>query len=282
MHKQVPIMPRSWRPSSRSAPAASDADLAMSASFPPPIAGGDSGDSAFSPRLLRRVAGHAGHNHAGEWPRPPVPRNILYPRTNVPSAHSVLSGDQSPLGPASAPTISRRECWPRLRLTTAGFHGRPPTGCACFLFFPRSVGFGPTASRASGALVSAPSMLCQDQAIPSISSYSAKPCRHNARKTPWRFHSWKYLCTELALPYSLGKAFHWHPVRRTYMIAENTCRGSIGFRPPPGLRLYLCPFFRRRDGIKGATRSHNSSEIVHDLIAPMCYIIKEVALWVNS
>ena len=51
-------------------------------------------------------------------------------------------------------------------------------------FFPRSVGLLPTASWASGALPCVPSMLCHSQAIPSISSYSAKPACHKARKNP--------------------------------------------------------------------------------------------------
>jgi len=110
-----------------------------------------------------------------------------------------------------------------------------------------------------------PSMLCHAQAMPSISSYSAKPRLHILKKTPDRFHWRKYLCTELALPYSRGKAFHWQPVRSTYTIASNTLRLSIGFRPPPGCRLYLRPRWRFGFGISAATRSQRSFDIVHDL-----------------
>jgi hypothetical protein len=51
-------------------------------------------------------------------------------------------------------------------------------------------------------------MLCQRQAIPSISSYSASPAFHIFRKKPSRCQRWKWACTALALPYSLGSAFH--------------------------------------------------------------------------
>src|SRR5512147_2302550 len=70
----------------------------------------------------------------------------------------------------------------------------------------------------------------------------------------------------LALPKrSLGRAFHWQPVRSTYTMASKTWRGSFGLRPAPGLRLYL----RRarwsgRCGISGSTRSQNASETSHD------------------
>jgi hypothetical protein len=124
---------------------------------------------------------------------------------------------------------------------------------------------GPTASTANGAFTIAPSMLCQDQAMCSISSYSASPLRHIFTNTPHPFHWRKYLCTELGLPYSFGSAFHWQPVRSTYTIASNILRGSMGFRPPPGRRLYLRPFGRLGFGIRGAMRSHNASETVHDL-----------------
>jgi len=185
-------------------------------------------------------------------------------------------GVQSPRVSTSAPGVSRRASGLRLRLATAGFHARRRGRCAWFLFFPRSVGFGPTASRASGALTIAPSILCQTHAIPSISSYSARPRRHIRTKTPRRFHVRKYLCTELALPNFSGKAFHWHPVRSTYTIASNTLRGSKGLRPPPGRRLYFRPFGRRAFGIRGATRSHNASDTVHDLIALMNLSIEQI------
>ena len=83
------------------------------------------------------------------------------------------------------------------------------------LFFPLSVGLEPTASAASGSFPWLPSMLCQLHAIPSISSYSASPFFQSLRKKPASAHFRKYAWTLLALPNSLGRAFHWMPVRRT-------------------------------------------------------------------
>jgi hypothetical protein len=116
----------------------------------------------------------------------------------------------------------------------------------------------------------APSMLCQDHAIPSISSYSAKPLRQSFTNTPFLFHSRKYLWTELALPNScLGNAFHWQPVRKTNTMAASTLRGSMAFRPAPARRRYLRLLSRPGFGMSGSARSQNASEIVHDLKAFM-------------
>jgi hypothetical protein len=97
----------------------------------------------------------------------------------------------------------------RLRLTIAGRHARLQGCDACFLFSPRSVGLRPTSSRAIGALIMAPSMLCHCHEIPSISSYSARPARQRERKKPAFIQRVKYPWIELGLPKrSFGKAFH--------------------------------------------------------------------------
>ena len=120
----------------------------------------------------------------------------------------------------------------------------------------------------------APSTLCHFQAMPSNSSYSAKPRCQSRRKKPRRVHVRKYWCTELALPNAaFGSAFHWQPVRKTNTIAAKTFRGDIGFRPPPGLRRYRRPRGRRRFGIKGSTFAHNASETSQVRIAPMPFNI---------
>jgi hypothetical protein len=58
-----------------------------------------------------------------------------------------------------------------------------------FHFFPRSVGFGPTDSCASGASTLVLSPDCHSQAIPSISSYSARPFFQIATNNPALAHS---------------------------------------------------------------------------------------------
>lgn len=196
---------------------------------------------------------------------------------NNPCLHIGVASGSSSLEAASprydlksVPKASHHAFGPRSRLGREGFHLRRRERFALSHFFPRSVGFGPTASRAIGAFTMAPSMLCHDHAIPSISSYSANPLRQSFTKTPFFFHSRKYLCTELALPNSeRGKAFHWQPVRKTYTMASSTLRESMGFRPPPGRRKYLRFMPRRGFEISGLARSQNSSEIVHDLMAFM-------------
>jgi hypothetical protein len=80
--------------------------------------------------------------------------------------------------------VSPHARWPRWRPETAGCHARRPAGCACARFFPRSVGLGTIHCCARGALPLLPSMLCQRQAMPSISSYSASPACQRRRKNP--------------------------------------------------------------------------------------------------
>ena len=255
---------------SQTEPGVCENDSAKKESFPRPIVVADIVDSVSSPGSLHHVGARAEHIAASSSLSP---RAILCSPCLRKDAHACLSGGALPHSSTSAQAVSHRASVLRSRRGTAGFHGRRPARCAWFLFFPRSVGFGPVASSASGAFTIAPSILCQAHAMPSMSSYSARPLRHIFRKTPWRFHSRKYLCTELALPNSRGKAFHWQPVRSTYTMPAKTFRGSIGLRPPPTRRLYLRPLGRLRFGIRGAMRSHRTSDTVHDLIALMCPII---------
>src|SRR6266852_4392657 len=67
---------------------------------------------------------------------------------------------------------------------------------------------------------------------------------------------------ELAAPNdSLGKAFHWIPVRATKTMASRMRRLERGFRPPPLLRRYFFLELRWRSGNKGSTKVQKSSEI---------------------
>jgi len=268
----IPTIPHNLQRVFQTVRVVCDTDSAKNALAQPPICARDIEDS-FSWLLLPHPAvSHAGYiSFHGSLPGP-VALHIPCPHRDAPSAHLLPRAARLPADPRSAQAMPHHASVPRLRLTTAGFHSRRRGDFACSHFFPRSVGFAPTASRAKGALTMAPSMLCHDQAMPSISSYSASPLRQRRMKTSSRFHSKKYLWMELALPNSLfGRAFHWHPVRSTKIIPSNTLRGSIRFRPPPGRRRYLRFFLRFCLGIRDSTRLHNSSDTVHDLIALMTY-----------
>ena len=283
MHRLIPITLHNLQPAFQIGPATSDTDSAMNGLAQPPICEPDIEDSFSWLPLPHPVDSHAGCNASLESiPVPVAPRNP-YPHKDVASAHSSPWAARSPDDPKSIPARPHHVVVPRSRLTTAGFHCRRRADFALSHFFPRSVGFAPTASRAKGALTIAPSMLCHDQAMPSISSYSANPLRQRRANTPWRFHSKKYLWMELELPNSFsGNAFHWHPVRKTKTIPANTLRGSMGLRPPPGFRRYFRFLTRFRLGISGSTRFHSSSDTVHDLMAPMAYIYHERLINVNN
>jgi len=270
MRMPTPIIPQSSMRSSRIARATCGSDSAKSVyARQPSDVPADEGCVA-SPRSLLPFGEHAVRSGEPQWLSVPVRRHSPCQRRDFPSGVPAPGAVPSRSDPMSAPEVSRRGPEHRWRLSTAGFQSRRPADCACCLFFPRSVGFGPTASCARGALTIAPSMLCHAHAIPFISSYSASPFRHSRTNTFLRFHNRKYLWIELALPNrSSGNAFHWHPVRSTYTIPSNTRRGSSGLRPPPGLRRYRRPFSRFRTGINGSTFAHISFDTVQDLIALM-------------
>ena len=279
----IPVIPRSLQQSFQIGPTISGTDSTTNAPVQPPIGGRDNEGFFSWPPTPLRVVLHAGYNSSPGSIPGPVARHNLYPHIDAASVHLFPKDASSPHCPKSAPAMPRHDGSPRLRLMTAGFHCRPPAGFAWSRFFPLSVGFAPTASNAKGALTITPSMLCQDHAIPSISSYSANPLRQRRVKTPWCFHSKKYWWMELALPNSLlGKAFHWHPVRNTKTMPSKTLRGSMGFLPPPGRRRYFRCLSRFRRGISGSTRVHSSSDTVQDLMALMIYVYHDCLFNVNS
>ena len=254
------------RPASQIALAACGTDSARRGFVLRPTAEPGASDLASLPSFPHRAGGRAECSAVVS-----LTFQLAFQRIPCPhiGAGVVTWDDVSLEQPELVPAASRHAYWLRSRLAIAGFHGRRRAGCVSSHFFPRSVGFGPTASCANGAFTIAPSMLCQAQAIPCISSYSAKPRRHILKKTPQRFHFRKYACIELALPYSLGRAFHWQPVRRTNTIASNTLRGGMRLRPPPGRRLYLRPGTRLGRGISGSTCFQRASDTVHDLSVAM-------------
>ncbi len=278
----IPIIPRNLQPVFHIGPTISDTDSATNALARPPIGEHDIEGSFSWLSLPRPVVARAECNASlGSIPAR-VALHKLYPRTNVAAVRLSPKAARLPYDLRSAPVKPRHVGVPRSRPTTAGFHCRLPGDFAWSRFFPLSVGFAPTVSSARGAFTIAPSMLCHDQAIPSISSYSANPLRQRRTNTPWRFHSKKYWWMELALPNSSwGNAFHWHPVRNTKTMPANTLRGSMGLRPPPGRRRYFRFFARFRLGIRGSTRFHSTSETVHDLMALMAYVYHERLLNVN-
>jgi len=266
----IPLTHSNLQPSFHIGPTICGTDSARNVYAQLPICGLDSeGSSAWTPSP-HPFGVYAECNPSRRWIPGQVAPNNPYLHTNADVGRHLAKADRLRSDPKSPLTKPHHAAGPRLRLTTAGFHSRRRGGSAWSHFFPRSVGLGPTASCAKGALTIAPSMLCQRQTIPSISSYSASPLRQSLVNTFWRFHSKKYLWIELALPNSLlGRAFHWHPVRNTKTIPSKTLRGSMALRPPPARRRYFRFLARFRCGISGSTRFHSSADTPHDLIAPM-------------
>jgi len=258
--------------SSQSVPAVSEIGLTRIRSARRPSGELCNVGCASWPALPRLFDEHEGCNSGPQWLSEQACPDTPYPHISAASEPSSPQAVSQECDPRSVPEALHHAFEPRSRLTTAGFHARRQEDFAWSHFFPRSVGFGPTDSCAIGAFTMAPSMLCQDHAIPSISSYSTSPLRQSRTNTPCLFHSEKYLCTELALPNSaFDNAFHWHPVRKTYTMAESTFRGSMAFRPPPARRRYFRLLSRLGFGISGSARFQNSSDMVHDFMAFMVW-----------
>ena len=266
----IPAIHHNSQPVFRIGQVACGTDSARNGCVQPPICATDNEDSSVWNQSPLPVDAHGERNPSRRLIPEPGFQSNPYPHTNADAQQHLSKVDQRRFYPRSPLTRRHHAVVPRLRLTIAGFHSRRREGFASSHFFPRSVGLGPTASWAIGALTMAPSMLCQRQAMPSISSYSASPLRHSLVNTPWRFHSKKYLWIELALPNSLlGNAFHWHPVRNTKTIPSNTLRGFMGLRPPPARRRYFRLGARFRWGISGSTRFHISSDTAQEIMEPM-------------
>ncbi len=272
----TPIIHRNLQPSSHIGPTVCGTDSARNGYAQLPIYGHDNGGSSAWTQSPHPVDVHAECNACHRLIPGQVAQSNPYLHTSADAGQHLAAADRLRSDPGSPLTGPHHAAVPRLRLTTAGFQSRRRGGFVWSHFFPRSVGLGPTASCANGALTIDPSMLCQRQAIPSISSYSASPLRQSLVNTPWCFHSKKYLWIELALPNSLlGKAFHWHPVRNTKTIPSKTLCGSMALRPPPDRRRYLRLLARFRCGISGSTRFHSSADTAHDMIAPMAKLIMD-------
>lgn len=266
----IPIKPHNQPSFFQSEPTAFGTDSTKNGSAQLPTGERDSGDFFSSTSPLPPAGGCAEYRPSpGSISRPDL-LHTPCPHINAAAERLFLKAARSPYCPTLDLIASHHVVEPHSRLTTAGFQSRRREDFAWSHFFPRSVGFGPTVSNAKGAFTTAPSMLCHDQAMPSISSYSASPFRQRRENTPFRFQSKKYLWIELALPNSFfGNAFHWQPVRSTKTMPSKTLRGSMGLRPPPGRRRYRRFLLRFCFVMSGLTRSHSSLDTVHDLIALM-------------
>jgi hypothetical protein len=274
----IPVIPHNSRTSSHTEPTTFEIGSTMSGFVLPPISEHESVDFFSSPQSLLPFDERGQYTLVLASIPAQAALHTPYPRKDA-ALDPPLKVDPPQFHPTWVPTISHHASGLRLRLTTAGFHSRRPKDFAWSHFFPRSVGFGPTVSRANGAFTMVPSILCHRQAIPSISSYSARPLRQRRTNTPFRFHSKKYLWMELELPNtSFGSAFHWHPVRSTYTMASNTLRGSMALRPPPGRRKYFFLLDRFAFVINGSTRFQSSSDMVHDFIPLMEKVYHETVL----
>lgn len=102
-----------------------------------------------------------------------------------------------------------------------------------------------------GALTITLSSACHCQRMPWRSSYRVSSLAHNRSKTPAWTHCWNRRWQVEPDPYSLGRAFHWQPVRRTYKIPLRTWwKGTTGRPGVPG---------GFAGGSKGCSSVHTSS-----------------------
>ena len=81
------------------------------------------------------------------------------------------------------------------------------------------------------ALPIAPSAVCHSQSQPPRSSHVSSSTAQMRSKTPSFTHRWNVRWTELPSGNSVGRQFHWHPLRRRKIIASSAPRGSMRLRP---------------------------------------------------
>lgn len=78
---------------------------------------------------------------------------------------------------------------------------------------------------------------------------------------------------------SFGSACHWHPFRRTYMIASKIVLDVIGFLPSPVFRLYSLLGSLSCGGINGSTISRNASDTFHDFVYVVISTLYNELVW---
>src|SRR4051794_32338369 len=74
------------------------------------------------------------------------------------------------------------------------------------------------------ALPIAPSAACHSQFTPPNSSHSSTSAAQIRSSTPSSTHRWKARCTVDSSGNSLGRRFHWQPVRKRKITASKTAR----------------------------------------------------------
>ena len=164
MHMLFPISLRNRQSFFQSEPTVSGTDSAMNGFAQPPIGEHDSEDFFSWTPSPPPVVECAEYNSSAESISQPVPPHTPYPHKDAVAESLFPMVARSPYCPTSALITSHHVAELRSRLTTAGFHSRRREDFVWSHFFPRSVGFAPTASKANGAFTVAPSMLCHNQA----------------------------------------------------------------------------------------------------------------------
>ena len=178
MHRPIPTMLHDFQRFYQIGPAVYGSDSTMNSFAQLPIGANGIEDFSSSPSLPRLAVVRGEYSPCFASIPQLGNQHTPYPHRDVAAEPFSAMVLELLYGPTSVPAMPHHACVPRSRLTTAGFHSRRRGDFAWFHFFPRSVGFAPTASKAKGAFTIAPSILCQDQAIPSISPYSARPLLH--------------------------------------------------------------------------------------------------------
>ena len=242
-----------------------------------PIGGLYAPDSWLYYQSLRRDSVYAVYIPAIPLFLKMVHHNNLYPDKDSED----ISGDQASQqlwSPIQHPIVRHHADALLLLLLIAARLWRLRGDDVCSPFFPRSVGFFPTDSCASGAFDIQPSTLSHFQSIHFTSSYFSRPAAHIFLNAPCSHQNWKYRCIALAAPKrSFGRAFHCMPVLMTKKIASKALRLSIGGRPAPGFLLYCLFGSLFLSGRRSFTTSQNSSVIFQDcfciIFSPSSFVL---------
>src|SRR5512139_4126880 len=130
MSMRAPTGLGNWQLSFHTEPATFGIDSTKSAYVRLPIVAHDASGSFSSPQSLLPFVEHGGHNLAPSLISQHVDRHTLYPRKDAAWHLSFEKADLSRSHPVLVQAVSHRVSEPHLRLTTAGFDSRRPTGFA--------------------------------------------------------------------------------------------------------------------------------------------------------
>ena len=231
VRKPVAAAPDNSMPSCRSAPVSPDTWTASSRCVPPPTVGRERFSLPVGPASPPPCAGYADSTGRQQRSRGRWDCHTLCPGTGF----GCLPGVPLRCSPRSASRVSCHGRWLQPPPRSGVRRLRPPGCSACSQLCPGRWGcvqWRPP----NRALPMEQSADCHSQSTPPNSWHSAIRAAQMPASTPHSTQRWKVRCCKvrwmvLSSPNSLGKWFHWQPLRIRKIMPSSIFRWSARLRP---------------------------------------------------